>query len=547
MLWLALHFPDLSLEVFERAAPALPGPGGSPLPLAVCDHRHVLLPNAPAREAGITRGMRRASAQALLPTLRLVERDPARERAALESLGHWALQFTPSVSFPQVSPAPGGSPGGADGAGRGRRTGPGQAAPPATLPAGLVLEVEPSLRLFGGSQSLLARVRAGLSLLGYRATCAIAPTASGAWLLARHHDGIEVRDPGALRRRLDALPVTLLAAAGPHLATLESIGIRRIGQLDALPRAGIARRFDPALLDEIDRARGRRPEVHAWLRAPAEFSGRLDLLARVTAVEPLLFAARRLLGELAAWLAARQAAVRRFVLNLRHEDGGSTPVEVRLADPGREIDRLFGVLRERLAGFRLPAPVETLELACTEVLPLPGDSGSLLPSAASARHSLGQLLERLQARLGRDQVRRLHLVADHRPESAWRASTLERLPAVEPDVARNRKAPTGGKGTPAGMPQAPAGVVEPGVLPRPLWLLREPLRLAERSGQPWWGTPLALLAGPERIETGWWDQSLVQRDYFIAEDAHHVLYWIYRERTATAGASPGWFMQGRFG
>src|SRR5690606_36178490 len=402
MLWLALHFPDLSLEVFERAAPALPGPGGSPLPLAVCDHRHVLLPNAPAREAGITRGMRRASAQALLPTLRLVERDPARERAALESLGHWALQFTPSVSFPQVSPAPGGSPGGADGAGRGRRTGPGQAAPPATLPAGLVLEVEPSLRLFGGSQSLLARVRAGLGLLGYRATCAIAPTASGAWLLARHHDGIEVRDPGALRRRLDALPVTLLAAAGPHLATLESIGIRRIGQL--------------------------------------------DLLARVTAVERLRFAARRLLGELAAWLAARQAAVRRFVLNLRHEDGGSTPVEVRLADPGREIDRLFGVLRERLAGFRLPAPVETLELACTEVLPLPSDSGSLLPSAASARHSLGQLLERLQARLGRDQVRRLHLVADHRPESAWRASTLERLPAVEPDVARNRKAPTGGKG-----------------------------------------------------------------------------------------------------
>lgn len=522
MLWLALHFPDLSLEAFERAAPATPGTG-APLPLAICDHRNILLPNAPARAAGIAPGMRRASAQALLPTLRLIERDPAREQAALASLGNWALQFTPSVSFPQAPPP------------RGRES------------PGLVLEIEPSLRLFGGAQSLLARARSGLDLLGYRATSAIAPTASGAWLLARHHDGIEIRDVEALHRRLDALPVALLAAAGPHLATLESIGIHRIGQLDALPRAGIARRFDPALLEEIDRARGRRPEAHAWLQVPAEFSGRLELLARVTGVEPLLFAARRLLGELAAWLAARQAAVRRFVLNLRHDDGGSTPIEVRLADPGREVDRLFGVLRERLAGFRLPAPVEMLELACTEVLPLPGDSASLLPSAASARQSLGQLLERLQARLGRDQVQRLHLVPDHRPESAWRASTIEGLPDVEPVAARGRRAPAARTGTSTGIPKAPAGVTEPGVLPRPLWLLREPLRLVERNDQPCWGTPLALLAGPERIETGWWDQSLVQRDYFIAEDAHHVLYWIYRERTATAGASPGWFMQGRFG
>src|SRR5690606_40316071 len=62
----------LSLEAFERAAPATPGTG-APLPLAICDHRNILLPNAPARAAGIAPGMRRASAQALLPTLRLIE------------------------------------------------------------------------------------------------------------------------------------------------------------------------------------------------------------------------------------------------------------------------------------------------------------------------------------------------------------------------------------------------------------------------------------------------------------------------------------------
>jgi len=519
MLWLALHFPDLPLVVFERGAPASPSSGITHVAsaaLAVCDRQDILLANAQARSAGVAPGMRRASAQALLPALRLVERDPIRERTALDSLASWALQFTPSVCLPGPPPAR---------TGRNRQ--------PATPPAGLLLEIEPSLRLFGGLRALLARVRADLDLLGYRAASALAPTATGAWLLARHHDGIRVQTPESLRRQLDALPIALLAAAGPHLASLESIGVHRLADLGALPRAGVSRRFGPALLEEVDQARGLRPEAHAWLQAPAEFSSRLELLARVTGVEPLLFAARRLLGELVGWLAARQAAVRGFILDLRHDDGNDTPIEIRLADPGRDIDRLFGVLRERLASFRLPAPVDILELKCTEILPLPGDSASLLPSVANAQQALGQLLERLQARLGRERVQRLHLVADHRPEAAWRATTLEQLPAAGPRAAQDVNAST--------------NRVESAILPRPLWLLPKPLRLRERNNQPWWDTPLALLAGPERIETGWWDQSLVQRDYFIAEDARHILYWVYRERTASAGDSPGWFMQGRFG
>src|SRR5690606_38239667 len=122
---------DLPLEVFERGDPVSPSVGAAHVArptsaaLAICDRQDILFANARARNAGVAPGMRRASAQALLPALRLVERNPAREQAALGSLASWALQFTPSVCLPESPPVR---------AGRAARF----AMPP---PAGLLLEI----------------------------------------------------------------------------------------------------------------------------------------------------------------------------------------------------------------------------------------------------------------------------------------------------------------------------------------------------------------------------------------------------------------------
>jgi protein ImuB len=89
---------------------------------------------------------------------------------------------------------------------------------------------------------------------------------------------------------------------------------------------------------------------------------------------------------------------------------------------------------------------------------------------------------------------------------------------------------------------------------RPVWLQpAEPL--PERAARPLLdGRPLQLLSGPERIESGWWDDGLAGRDYFIAATAEGALVWIYRERLPLSrsaneeeGSESGWFLQGRFG
>jgi len=96
------------------------------------------------------------------------------------------------------------------------------------------------------------------------------------------------------------------------------------------------------------------------------------------------------------------------------------------------------------------------------------------------------------------------------------------------------------KPTPQATPQ--------GSFRRPVWLLREPQLLPERRFRPLLdGRPLQLLCGPERIEAGWWDAALAERDYFIAQDGDGALVWIYRARLPLSASAQGWFLQGRFG
>jgi protein ImuB len=84
-------------------------------------------------------------------------------------------------------------------------------------------------------------------------------------------------------------------------------------------------------------------------------------------------------------------------------------------------------------------------------------------------------------------------------------------------------------------------------VPRPLWLLPEPIPLAEQQHRPVYGTPLTLLSGPERIESGWWDNQWAERDYFIARDEQHALLWIFRPRVPDAAVRDRWYLHGKFG
>lgn len=78
--------------------------------------------------------------------------------------------------------------------------------------------------------------------------------------------------------------------------------------------------------------------------------------------------------------------------------------------------------------------------------------------------------------------------------------------------------------------------------------------MAVHRNAPLYQGPLTLLAGPQRLEAGWWGGGdCALRDYFLARSEQMGLLWIYRERLAGPGragqradADAGWYLHGLF-
>jgi len=484
MLWIALFLPELPLQLAERSAPETTTPlviaeGPSQRPLVCCA-------NAAARERGVATGMAVGAARALAGELNVLQRAPTAETQALHNLACWAGQFTPNVALEA---------------------------------AGLSLEVGATLRLHGGLPSLLSRLRKELSQLGYQVAVGVAPTPLAAWLLARaRQEGLPVRmcqSLDQLPERLAPLPLHLLNWPDEVLQTFYTLGIHRIGQCLSLPRDGFLRRFGSERQRELDRALGVLPDPREWFTAPESFRSHLEFGFELTNTDMLLFPLKRLLRELEGFLRSRGAGVQNLQLQLDHMSRQKSFLSIGTAMPERSAERLLALAREHLGRTTLSAPVLGLGINAERVVSYDENNQSFLPDARSRAIGWTQLIDKLVARLGSDKLYKLRAVDDHRPERAWQrcAATVDHIP---PTPTLNA--------------------------PLPLWLLPTPRALSSRAGAPLCRGPLALLAGPQRIESGWWDGQGACRDYYVARNPHGETLWIYREHRREAP----WYLHGIF-
>lgn len=425
-----------------------------------------------------------------------------------EALGWWALQYTPHVAWQDEA---------------------------------LMLEVSACERLWGGRLQLMRQLVASNPAPDVRMLGAQGATS----LVALARLRLFERNEGRPKDIPAGLPLDTLSAARDHLDLLARLGCRTWGEVAALPRGGLTRRFGAVLREALDTAWGLHPESHSWLTLPDVFEQKLELPALAETAPELMWSANRLLTALQIWLRVRQRGARalelQWTLDLKRFNGVNLPphqqVTVRTAEPTQDMAHLRRLLSEKLALTTLAAPVSWLRLRTLETDPWAGASTSFLPEDNRKGDKLHEMVERLSVRLGPQQVVVPVAEADHRPErkQAWH-------PALQKDKAPPDKA----------RKEAKARSSQPDAL-YPPWLLPEPLLLEMDGERPCYRGPLGKLVGPQRVEAGWWGGKEdggqpAMRDYYIAESPEAGLVWIFRERPS-ARFSQGevrWYLQGLY-
>jgi len=564
---LSLWFPRLAAERLLRLRREV-----EPLPFAVVGDRggaQVLTSlSATAEAAGLALGQGLRDATAICPGLLTAPADTLNDARFLASLRRWAGRFSPWVGT--------------------------------EAPAGLLIDLSGTAHLFGGEAAVLAQVAEECEGLGLTVRAGIADTPGAAWGLARFAQvggwaggrlgtaagrsgdaidqearatraravkrrgwerggnpppplpinggagagaglppGMAIAPPGRLREALTDLPLAALRLEAETVDRLLRLGLRRVGDLMVLPRAGLTRRFGMDVLRRLDQAMGLEPEPVSPVRPPMHFAVRLtfpDPIGLRTDVEAGL---DRLLPPFCDRLRARGRGVRRVVLQAFRADGGVAAVEIGLARAADSPDRIRPLLHLKLdqidAGFGIDCL--RLEALATEAMTAVQHRGQIdateaaLSETKAASHALDDLIGRLGARLGAEAVTRLHPAESHVP-----AKSAQVLMAAW-------SAPH-----PGPWPASPS--------PRPLVMFRpEPVDAPEVPDPPaqfrWRRRvySVRMAVGPERLQPEWWledpDWRSGARDYWRVEVAGGERLWLFFGQGGAV--SNRWYCEGIFG
>lgn len=476
--------------------------------------------NPAARRAGLRRGQVQADALAMLPGLIRLPADPAGDARALTALAAWAERWSPSVSVDA----------GRDGGGL----------------EGLFLDITGAAHLFGGEAALAAQIRRRLAGAGIPARVAIAPTPGAAWALARwgggEGGGAAIVGPDDLRDQLAPLPVEALRIADRTLTQARRLGLKRIGDLYPMPRAGLARRFRKDggvdLVQRLDQALGLAREALTPLRPPPRYRAWQAWAQPIGDLEGVQASLPDLAADLSAPLERDSQGALALTLTGFRSDGRTTALSVRMGQPGRDPSIWLRLFREAgLGRLELGFGLDALMLTADEVQPMAAlQAGLEAGTEARQAETLAALVDRLTARLGEDRVLT--------PEAldSWLPERAERL---RPALGRRVQADA------AALGRRPILLLDP---PEPirdaLFDLPDgaPARFTWRRA----ARRVVRSEGPERLSPEWWRATRARtRDYYCLEDADGGRYWVFREglygREYAGGPeerAPTWWMHG---
>ena len=445
------------------------------------------------------------------------------------------------------------------------------------VPDCLMLDITGCGSLFGGESVLAEQLLAVMRRSGYRCRAAVSDSVATAWAFA-HADERPPRQaatsrgalrtnassrataspadadwdlpviivpPGQATNYLQPLPLSTVRLPLSDLHILSQLGILKIEQLLQLPVEDLPSRLSETAVLRIRQLQGVDSEILTSIPEADPIAAAWSSEFPATNLSEVKQVLEHLTEIIVAQLQRRHVGATRLVCRLKLESGGMLPLAGETVRPVQSAEHLLDVLTLKLESFRLPEPVSSVKMQAT-VAPLPAarqqDLFSLTEHIAP-QEELAILLDRLSSRLGPHAVLTAELHDDARPERAVKFQPVIAT-AADSSVATSTTDRIHELVTPDDQ-HRPALQHSP----RPLLLLPHPVRISNsagnalRDGFAWQGASfeVASAAGPERIQTAWWSDDAVHRDYFRVLTTGGSRFWVFRDLTEEA-----WFLHGVF-
>jgi protein ImuB len=477
--------------------------------------------NPAAAAAGLAPGTPLADALSFFPGLLTAAAEPAKDAAALRHLAEWCGRYSPWTA-----------PDGTD---------------------GVRVETTGSAHLWGGEAALVADLMTRLDRRRIAARIAIADTLGAAWAMAHFAETPVVLPPKDARAALAPLPVEALRLDPATVQGLRRVGLKRVGDLNAMPRVALARRFGESVARRLDQAQGDLPEPLSPLGEVPTRRVRLSFAEPIADPADLMRGAERLVADLVPRLAREGIGARRIDLAFHRVDGRVERIRLGTARPSRDPHHLAALFRERLDTVDPGLGVEDVILAAFAVEPLPAEQIQIGLAGCPSGEGTGgiaPLLDRLGNKLGLAAVSRLEPRESHIPERASVRVPISVAPAKT--GAQGQPVPGPGHLDPGDdeiRPLRPIRLFEPPEPVEGFWLLPDdpPFRFTWRRRR----HRVTHADGPERIADEWWlpegsDAVDAIRDYYRVEDEEGRRFWLFRAGFHGEDRKPRWYVHGIF-
>ena len=280
-------------------------------------------------------------------------------------------------------------------------------------PDALLFDLTGLEKLFGAPDAIAARI---VAQIGIPAGIAIASNPDAALHAARGIPGVTVIPHGKESRTLAPLPVNLLQAAPEIAETFEQWGIRKFGELAALPPLGITARLGNEGLRLWQLARGETDRLLHAARDPLRFVEELELEYPVELLEPLSFILSRMLHDICGRLHQCSLAAIEVRLRMRLENDSLHTSVLRFPVPMTDPIALLKLLQLDLQGQPPAAPVIQVLLEAEPVRPRTQQHGLFQPVSPEPE-KMELTIARIAAFVGAGNIGTPQLDDTHRPDS----------------------------------------------------------------------------------------------------------------------------------